>query len=140
MVAADKYNGHTGPFAAVEFLAQRFGLSPVRRTHAGNAEHVAVLRRTVIAPGAQAFFQFVELDHFIGHVGRDHFQATENRVGVAVDQAGHQGLALQIDDLGSRFDQGLDLCIAAHLQHFAVLHRQRLNLGLVAVGGEDLAV
>jgi hypothetical protein len=38
------------------------------------------------------------------------------------------------------FDQGLDLRIAAHLQHFAVLHGQGLNLWLVTVGGENLAV
>jgi hypothetical protein len=51
-------------------------------------------------PATQAFFQFVEFDHLVFHVRCDHFQAAENRVGMAVDQAGHQGLATQVDDLG----------------------------------------
>lgn len=99
-----------------------------------------MLRRAVFTPGPQAFFQLVELDYLIRHVGRDHLETAENRVGMAVDQSGHQGLAAQIDDLGARLDQGLDLRIAADFQHFAVLYRQRLSLGLVVVGSENLAV
>ncbi|MNC65599.1 hypothetical protein D3C75_1159040 [compost metagenome] len=101
MVAAGKHHRYVGPFAAVEFLRHGFGLGPVSRAHAGHAEDIAVPGLAVVTPGAQAFFQFVEFDHFIFHIGRNHFQATENRVGVAVDQAGHQGLAAQVDNLGS---------------------------------------
>ena len=108
----------------------------------GKAKHGDVLSVAGMSSAywAQAFFQFVEVDHFVFHVGRDHLQSAENRVGMAVDQAGHQRLAVQVDDLCSRLDQRLDLRIAADLQHFAVLNGQRLNLGLVAVGGENLAV
>ncbi|MNS30338.1 hypothetical protein D3C72_623690 [compost metagenome] len=140
MVAADKHHRHIGPFAVVEGVAQGFGLRPVNRTHAGNAQHVAVFGLAVCTPVAQAFLQFVEADDFVFHVRRDHFQSAENRVGMAVDQAGHQRFAFEIDDLGAGFDQGFDLRVGADLQHFAVLYGEGLRLGLCAVGSENLTV
>jgi len=99
-----------------------------------------MFRLAVFTPGTQAFFQLVEGDDFVFHVRRDHFQSAENRVGMAVDQAGHQRLAAEVDHLGARADQGFDLRVGADFQHLAVLHGQGLNLGLSAVGSKNLAI
>ncbi|ERO65360.1 hypothetical protein P308_19565 [Pseudomonas piscis] len=140
VIAAGEYHRHTGPFFLVESSAQGLCLSPISRAYAGEAEDIGMLGGAVVTPGTQAFFQFVEADHFVLHIGAGHFQATEDRMGVGVDQTWHQGLATQVDDPGMTVDQVLDLRVTAGLQDLAVFHCQGLGLGSSVVGAESLAV
>ncbi len=140
VVAADEGQRLVGPFAVVESRAEVLDLAPVGGMHAADIEHVAMSRLAVVAPGAQAPFQFVEADLFVAHVRAGQLQAAEHRVRMGVDQAGHQALAAEIDDLAVAIGQGAQPGLVADREDPSVLHRQGLGEGLLRIGGEDPGV
>ena len=140
VVAADEGQRLVGPFAVVEARAEVLDLAPVGGMHAADIEHVAMSRLAVVAPGAQAPFQFVEADLFVAHVRAGQLQAAEHRVRMGVDQAGHQALAAEIDDLAVAIGQGAQPGLVADREDPPVLHRQGLGEGLLRIGGEDPGV
>ncbi|MNR12719.1 hypothetical protein D3C85_1290900 [compost metagenome] len=140
VVAAAEDHRHLGPLAAVEDVPEALGLAPVGGTHAGHVQHIAVAGAAIVAPGAQASFQFREFHLFIAHVRRGQLQAAEDGVGMAVHQPRHQALAGEVDDLGGGIGQGPDLGVAADLEYLAVGHCHGLGHRLGRFGSEHLAV
>ena len=59
---------------------------------------------------------------------------------VGVVDAGHQGAALEVDDLGLLVDELVDLLIGAHEDDLVALHAHGLGDLVALVDGDDAAV
>nr|VVN38072.1 hypothetical protein PS652_05243 [Pseudomonas fluorescens] len=139
-VDATEHQRLAGPAALVEQLAKFAAVVPVGRTHPGNADHIARLATALFNLGEDPLLKLGQRLDLIRQIGAEAVEGRYHRVAVAVDHAGHQYLAGQVDALRVGIGQGLDLRVAAHLQDLAILDRNRLHQALAGFAGKHLAV
>ncbi|MCY1211634.1 hypothetical protein D9M68_484470 [compost metagenome] len=94
----------------------------------------------VVAPLAQALFQFGHGYQLATKTGRVQLQPAKDGVGMGVDEARHQHLAAEIDHPGAGCFQAQDFGVAADGANLAVFHGHGLLQGLAGLGGIDLGV
>ncbi|MNO72093.1 hypothetical protein D3C76_630280 [compost metagenome] len=139
-VPAGEEDRRGGPLAGVEAPFQFVEPVPVAGRQAAHHEEFPATRLAVVAPLAQALLQFVERQQLAVEIGLVHLQPALGDVGVGVDEARHQHLAVEVEDPGRRLFQAQHLVVGTHRQQLAVLHRHRLLQGLARFGGVDPGV
>ncbi|MCY1421961.1 hypothetical protein D9M71_376280 [compost metagenome] len=128
------------PAALVEALGQLPALAPVAGVGAGDVHHVFDAGAAGLVLLDDPALQLVQRHHRVFQVCPQTGVAAHHRMAVAVDQARHHHLAVEVEDLGSAVGQRLDVGIAANLEDLAVFHGNGLRHGVAFLGGEHLAI